>query len=146
MAAPIVAGVGGLVSAFGSNQAGQAAQDEANFNASIKKQQARITLDQAAEDERRLRVQAGKVIGGIKTSIGASGVKNEGSALDVLQESMANAELDALTTRHQGQLKAWALQVGAQGDEMAGRNARTASAFNTAGALLSGGASVISKF
>ncbi len=71
---------------------------------------ARLALQESAEDERRLRIQNKQQLGDIRANYGASGVTLEGSPLDILQQSAANAELDALTVRHQGAVRAWAYQ------------------------------------
>lgn len=138
-AVPAVLGVGSaLMGASGANEqaAGMAASSE--YNARIKGQQADAAILQSAEDERRFRVQTKQMLGGIRTAVASSGVQMEGSAMDVLESSASNAELDALTIKHQGKMKAWALKAGAQADMMAASNARTAGNYASATSLLKG--------
>jgi len=60
----------------------------------------------ARENARRQSVEARKRIGLMRANYGASGVSIEGSPLDVLEESAANAELDRLTILHGGSVEA----------------------------------------
>lgn len=128
---------GDILGAAGSQVEGRAQEAAANYNASIKRQQADSVLQQTAEDERRFRIGTRKQIGENITAVGASGVTMEGSALEVLQESASNAELDALTVRHKGQLQAWQLRAGAAADVMEGQLAKIRGDFGTAAGLLS---------
>ncbi len=122
----------------------EAAGKEAAFkyNAAMKERQATATIAQAQEDERRQRVEGTQAIGSIRAAVGASGVQLEGSALDVLESSAANAERDSLTVRHQGQMKAWALKSGASLDLYQGNQAVEAGKWASAGALLNGGTKI----
>lgn len=105
-AASVFTGIGGLVSTVGQIRQGNAAANAANYNASMAEQNAAQVEAQAAEEERRSRLNAKKELGSARANYGASGVQIDGSALDVLQESAANAELDALTIKHSGAVKA----------------------------------------
>jgi hypothetical protein len=60
----------------------------------------------ARENARRQSIEARKRIGLMRANYGASGVTIEGSPLDVLEESAANAELDKLTILHGGSVEA----------------------------------------
>lgn len=138
-AAPMVlSGASTAVGMAGAISQGNSAQAAANYNANVQQQQATAAVAQAAEDERRLRVQTKKQIGGIRANIGASGITTEGSALDVLESSASNGELDALTVRHQGQMKAWGLQSSANMSLLEGQNAKRESEFASASYLLKG--------
>lgn len=74
------------------------------------KKQADQAADQAQqaarENARRQSIEARKRIGLMRANYGASGVAIEGSALDVLEESAANAELDRLTILQGGSIQA----------------------------------------
>ena len=78
----------------------------------------------------------GKLLAGY----GASGVTLEGTPLDVLEESAANAELDALTIRHQGELAARGYENTATLDTFAASGARTGGYISAVDELLTGGA------
>lgn len=122
----------------GAQSQAAGAQAAANYNASVKNQQANAAIAQSVEDERRMRINARSQLGGIRAGIGASGITSEGSALEVLQNSASNAELDALTIRHQGEMKAWAYRAGANLDLFQGEQARQKGNFESAGYLLKG--------
>lgn len=141
MAVPLII-AGALIGAAGKVKAGADAKEAADFDSSIKSAQGQEALQEGQENERRARLQSRYQIGGERAAIGASGVKAEGSPLEVLQNSVSNAELDALTIRHQSQLKAWSYEQGAAASQMEGRAAQSQAGFGAAGSLLSGGASL----
>jgi len=145
VAAAVVGVVGGLASAFGAGKAGMEAKEASDFNSSLKNSQAIEAIQEGQENERRARIASGKQIGGERAAIAASGIKSEGSALDVLQESASNAELDALTIRHQSQLKAWSYEMGAKADQMEGQSAQTRAGYGVASGLLGGIGSLAGK-
>lgn len=96
---------------------GEANAAAAEYSARTAKQRIRLSRQQrkyvgkaAAEEERVFRQQTAKELGEIRSAYGASGVTTEGSAMDVLEESAASAELDALRVRHAGQMKIWELK------------------------------------
>jgi hypothetical protein len=105
-AAGAAQGVGGLLEASGHAAEGEARAAAAEYNAKSAEQNAKLSVAQAREEERRLRVMSRKQLGDMRANYAASGVQMEGSPLDVLEESAATAELDALTVRHGGQVKA----------------------------------------
>ena len=127
---------GALAQGGGARAAGE-------YNAQVKEYQAQSSLLQAAEDERRLRVQARGKIAETRATIGASGITAEGSALDVLAASASNAALDALTVRHQGQMKAWAYRAGAASDLFEGKLAYEAGQIGAASALFGAGTDLV---
>lgn len=139
-AAPmILMGSGAGMGAAGASMQGAGALAAANYNAAVKNNQANAAVLQAAEDERRQRVQGKMALGGIRASIGANGIQTEGSALDVLEASAANSELDALSIRHQGQMKKWAYEAGANSDLLEGTNKKTAADISAVSMLIKGG-------
>lgn len=135
---------GSIMSAYGQKQAGDAALMAGEFNANNLERNAVLARQQAAEEERRLRVMARKSIGEMRANFGASGVTMEGSALDVLQESAAMAELDALTIRHRGDAQAAQMRNEAISERYRGASAQAGSRWSAAGTLLSGGAQAYS--
>ena len=135
-------GLGSATGALGAIFSGQSARMAAEYNAQIAEQNARLTLQQGAEDERKTRVIARKTLGQMRANYGASGVTMEGSPVEIMAESAAAAELDALNVRYQAQSKAAMLRAGAQLDLMQGKNAETAGYINAAAALFNGGANM----
>ena len=78
------------------------------YNAILSDQNATLARQQASEQERRYRDQAKHDLGDIRATYGASGITLDGSAMYVLQEAARNAELNALTIRHEGEVKSLA--------------------------------------
>jgi len=104
--------IGTAFTAIGQIRQANAQASAQRYNAGLKQREvaiaeanADLTRQQTNENERRHRTLARKKLGSLRANLGASGVTIDGSALDVLEESAANAELDALTIRHEGKLK-----------------------------------------
>lgn len=144
-AAMALQAVGGIVEAGGHIYEGNAAGAAADYNAAASRQKAAQAEQQAAEEERRARIQSRKQIGESRAAVGASGVQLEGSPLDAIEESAMNAELDALTIRHQGQVKKQGFLADAQLSEFEGKTARTAGYIRAASSVLKTGSSMAGK-
>lgn len=108
------------------------------YNAQMANRNAGIVQQQGAEQERRSRVQAGKQIGGMVSAYGASGVSSDGSAADVIRNSAANAELNALTIRNNADIKATALRNEASLDYYRANNDRVAGYMNAVATMIPG--------
>ncbi|HRT83735.1 MAG TPA: hypothetical protein P5523_03770 [Bacteroidales bacterium] len=132
----IVAGVSAIGKAAGAVAEGNAARNAGEFNAQIAMNNAQLSRQQAAEDERVFRVSARKEIGGIRSGYAAGGITSEGNAQDVLEESAANAELDALKIKHGGEVRAKGFEADAALSKAKGEAAQTSAAFSAAGSLL----------
>lgn len=132
----IVAGVSAIGKAVGSKIEGDAAKDAGDYNAQIAENNAMLSRQQAAEDERVFRVASRKELGGIRSGYAAGGITSEGSAQDVLEESAANAELDALKIKHGGEVRAKGFEADAVLSRAKGEAAQTSSTFSAAGSLL----------
>ncbi len=130
---------GGAVNAKAAIMEGQAAAAAAEYNEKQALDNANLSRLQSAEDVRRLRVMARKQIGSARAASGASGVALDGSALDVLEESAANAELDALTLKHQGDVKAYGFESDARLERFRKRSALEMATVKSAAALLGAG-------
>src|SRR5688572_4440496 len=83
------------IQAFSTLQDSQAQQEEARRNKQIALENADLERKRTVIEEQRQRALSAKTIGGIRANYGASGIAMEGSALAVLENSIANAELDA---------------------------------------------------
>ncbi len=137
---PILQGAGGMIQMAGEVHEGQAAENAAKYNASVAEHNANLSIHQSAEEERRQRVMAKRQLGDMRASYGASGVQLDGSALDVLEDSAANAELDALTIRHGGQVKASNFLNEASLERFKGRMMKEQAYLKATGTLLETGA------
>lgn len=112
-----IAANSGIISAVGtafsfvsdimqSSQQASANRQAAEYNAAVANNNAIAARQQAeAEASRQQRLSA-KAIGDMRAAYGASGVTREGTALDVLEESTINAELDRLNILYGGEVKA----------------------------------------
>lgn len=130
---------GGLLSAYGQMQQGYAAKQAGEYNAQMAEMNAELTLKQAAEEETKFRSMFKRQLGDMRASVGASGVQLEGSPLEVMQDSIAQAELDATAIKTQGQRRAWALRSEAALQRYQGAAAQQGAMFGAAGSLLSAG-------
>lgn len=91
----------------------------------------------AAEAEKQGR-HARRVQGQLRANIGANGITLEGSALDVMENSAANAALDRQRLLYAGELKAIGFESTAALDRSAGDAAQTAGYMGAASSLLIG--------
>lgn len=123
----------------GTRETARAEEEAARYNAAVARQNAILATQQAAEEERVSRVQGRKAVGQVRANYGASGVTLEGSPQDVIEESAANAELDALTIRHRGVLRAMGFSREADLADFRAKNARRAADNATVATLLQGG-------
>lgn len=135
-------GIGSAFSAAGAYQSGQAGAMAARYNADLAEKNAVLAIQQGAEEERRSRVIARKTIGAARANYGASGVSTDGSAMDVLAESAAAAEQDALNIRNNASMKADAYRAEARMERLRGSAAETAGTLGALGALFGGAGSI----
>lgn len=124
-----VKAVGSLVTGFG-----QAAAEE--NNAAIAEQNRKIAINQAAADESKVRRQVGKQQGQLRADIGSSGFDSGAGFGDILADSAIEGELEALTVRHQGQLKV-------RGFAIERDQAKHAAKLHKVGAVLGAGTSLL---
>lgn len=142
MAGPLIPlmAMGGSVGlqAAGALMQGQAARNSAEYNATMMDQAATVERQQTSAREDAQRRQARMVLGQQRAALAQSGGGMGGSAADIMQQSAMNAELDALTLRYEGELRARGLNAQAEGERYMGRQAQRASYFSAAGSILSG--------
>lgn len=131
-----VQAVGSMVGGIGAAKAGMASSEADYQNAATNQYNAGLAIAQSNEEARRQGVMAYKQIGQMKANYGASGITTEGSAMDVIQNSAANAQLDADTIRAGGAQKAWAYNRGASMDLLKGGAAQEAGGIGFASGLL----------
>lgn len=142
-AAPLIAmGVGSAFQAVGAFRQGEAEAMAGEYNAQVAEQNSEMSRIQGIEDERRQRIQGAKALGSTRAAYGASGVTLEGSPLDVLEESARNAEMDALTVRHQGEMRTAAYKQEAEMSRIRGATAKANSFWTGASSLLMGAGQV----
>lgn len=141
----MIAGAG--MSAYGQYKAGKHNQALMNFNAKIGEMRADDAIERGKSSESRHRVDVRQFIGQQRAAMGAEGVElDDGSALQVQQDSAYFGELDALTIRNNAALEAWGYKVGATNDRMQGEIDSASGRSGAAGTLLTGGANAAATY
>jgi len=121
----------------------QASQQKASakYNQQVAENQAISARQQAAANAETQKRSAAKKIGSMQAAYGASGVSIEGSALDILEESARNAEMDRQNIIYGGELRA----VGSEGTAILegsrASNAMSSGYLSAAGSLFKGASS-----
>ena len=148
-----MAGIGVMMDVFGNLNDAMAAEREGRatakaleFNAEQKERNATQIELQTAEDERRLRIQNRRTIGAMRADYGASGVTASGSVLQILEESAAAAEFDAVNFRMSGMREADAVRMDARMDREKAKSVRRSTKFNAATAIFGAGKSAIGAY
>lgn len=125
------------VSAYSAYQGGKAqeagykAQAQADeYNATIQSQNAAVARQQANAREEAQRRQARQVLGEQRAALSQAGIGLSGSAADIYGQSAANAELDALNIRYEGELDSRGLlaqsELSTYQGKVSGMNAKSA--------------------
>lgn len=135
----------------GNARAGQyGAQKQAHdYNADVAAQNAEIAWQQAGAREEAQRRRGRMYIGKQYASIAQAGIDpNSGSAADVLAQSAAETELDALNLRYEGDMQARGFTIQSEQERYQGRisamnakNARRSGYFGAASSIIGGAAS-----
>lgn len=147
IAASAMQAVGALQQGKMAEAQGRAQQQASQYNARMKQIEAGIVSQQANAREEQQRRSARDVLGKQRAAVAQAGIGWGGSALDIMEDSAAKAELDALTIRYEGDLKAKGLLAEAEFDKYAGdvamatgKAAKKASYVSAAASILSGSA------
>ena len=136
--AAAAAAVSGIVGAVSAVSQGNAAADAAEFNAAVAENDAIATRQAAEFEEDRLRRRSKRVLASQRASFGASGVTAEGSPLLVMQDSAAEAEIDALAIRYSGSIQEARAKSQAAADRAEARAARRGGFARAGTSLLTG--------
>jgi hypothetical protein len=138
--------VGAGVTAAASIRQGQAAEVQAQFEADQMAENAKQTRQQAGMAEDEMRSQARKMVGTQLAAQSQAGTQLNGSASDLLRESLFNAESDAQNIRYEGENKARGYTNQAIGTLASGKNAKTNSYMSAAGSLMSSAGGVYGQY
>ena len=133
---------GGLLGAAGQMQQGAAAKGAADFNAYQMESNAREAEKKAAEDARQFRVMFRKQEATNKVAVAASGIRLEGSAMEVLRENARNAAKDEIAIKMQGRRQADTLRQQARFTRMQGKYALRGAQLGAAATLLDTGGKI----
>lgn len=123
--------VGSLVEGSGRQQAANVDAANAETNAALARQDAKIK----AEDIRR---QGAQYVGAAKAGFGTGGVQQSGSVNDVLFSSAYNSEVDAQRAIYQGEATAIGYQGEAASSRARGQAAATSGFFKAASSVVAG--------
>lgn len=96
---------GGILSGIGSYANAQAKAGQLDFNARQSMIDAQIAIQNADIQARALRKHGRKIVGQQRTKRAISGIRLEGTPLEVMADTMENIELDAIATRQQGRFQ-----------------------------------------
>lgn len=130
---------GAAISAAGAYSQGQAGKAAATYNTRLRERDATLALSQSQQDAIQFSRQASQVQGTLLAGYGASGVAtDEGSPMDALRMSAANAKLDEGTILYKGRLRATGYLDDAQLNRLSGKTAEEQGGMNTASYLLTG--------
>ena len=166
MCTPILAGLmlqglGAIAQARGQRQAAAAKANEYEYQAKIDDNNRKVALwkaqdaqDRGAKEEAALRVKVAQLKGRQKSALAASGVEiGDGSALDILGDTAALGELDALTIRSNAEREAYEQKVNASNlaanagmKRMGAGNAIIAGRIGSMTSLLTGAGSIASQW
>lgn len=137
--------VGGALSALGAGvsavsalQQGAAQADANRYNAQVAENNALAARQKAAFDEALRREQLARIQAQARANIGKAGGDFSGSALDIMAENAAAAELDALAVRYGGAVRAGGLEAQAAVDRAQATSARQSGYFGAGARILSG--------
>jgi hypothetical protein len=126
---PILSGALAGIGAFaqGSAQAAEYKAQARNFeyDAAIQTQNAAIAGQQSSAEQERVRRESRQILGAQRAAIGESGTAFSGSNMDILRQSTANAELDALNVQYSGELERTSLLNQAEGSRFNAKVARS---------------------
>jgi hypothetical protein len=129
---------GGLMGAMGAQAQGQSQVAAQEFNAAIAGRNAGLAREAAAHDASIQERQARMQLGSIRAAYGASGVRAEGSPLDVLEMSARHAEQDRQQILYKGELKALGYEDTRTLSLYSADSAKKAADWGTASSLLTG--------
>lgn len=138
--------LGSMMSAQGAKQSGRAQQQAAEYNARIAENNATVSRQQAAADATLMAREARQRQGMIAAGYASAGVTPEGSPIDVLAQSAAEAQLDIETTKYKGEVRAIGYQNEANLQRFAGRNAMAQAKARSSEILIGGVTKGLSMF
>lgn len=122
--------------------AGAAADRRAHsFTAQIAERNAVIARQQTQADTTMQSRRSKKAIGSMRAAYAASGVNLEGSPLDILEDSVAQAELERQNIGYNGELRAQGYEVDASMSRARASNAMTTGFMKAASGILTGASS-----
>lgn len=144
-AAPILLGISTAMSVVGALKQGSAGEAASRIQQQQAQKNADLSIQQSAEDERVFRIGLRKQLGEARAAQGASGLQLGGTANEMIAESAAMGEMDALKIRHAGELRALGYKTDAQLSGMRADSYGSGKYLSAAGYLLGGAGSMMGK-
>ena len=136
---PYAALIGAGISAEGQLQAGYAKQNAENYNATIANTNAGAIAQETPLAVQQVRMRAEQRIGAATAAYGASGVQGTtGSPEAIIAQSNAQAALDEALVQHNYEMKQYGFEASATLDLFEGEQAKIASEWGAAGAVIGG--------
>jgi hypothetical protein len=120
-----IGAVGSLLGGIGKNKAAKAQEKAAKQNAALATRNAQLTREGTEIDLMRMERAGNLALGEQRATAGASNLKTEGSALDILRSSTSAMALDRSLRSMQGQIDASGWEMKAT-DYLAGAKAAKA--------------------
>lgn len=136
-AAIAIAAVAAVVGVAGAVQQGRSARANAQFQADQMTENAKTSRAEAGVAEEDQREKARQIIGSQMAAQAQSGAQLNGSASDMLRQSLFSAESDAQRIRYQGENQARGMGNQATGALFSGAMASKQAGLNAAGSLMS---------
>ena len=137
---------GTAVSAVSQIQQGKEQQKWSEYNAAVAERDAKAAKAAAGYDASQKRKETERLLGRQRALYGKSGVTMEGSPLELMSETAAEGELDALMIERTGSVGAQRYQEEATLSRMKGSSARKASYWGAGTTLLTGAGSAASSY
>ena len=138
----VAAAVGTAVTAYGQYQAGQAQERALNYQAAVQERNAQIARQNAEYDAQRQSARLRRAIGSQRAAVLASGIQMEGTALELQQDTVQQAEMDRLAILYGGEINYQNARSEAELSRMQGKAAGQAGATAAFGTILGGAANV----
>jgi hypothetical protein len=143
-----MAAIGVAMSAASAGYAAYAAHEQAEMQADIAKRNADIQKQQARDAEKRgeqkvsaHRARINQLVGRQRAAIGASGaVVDVGAPLDLIEDTVAIGELEALTIQNNAMREAWGYEAVSSNSLIEADAARFAGKVGVTSSLLGGAA------
>lgn len=139
----IMGGIGTAVSFLGSLRQGEAAQNQADFQADVAGQQAQRETENAKIKASDFARQASRAQATNRAEAGALGKAFSGSAVDVSEDLEIEKELNIQKLLNQGEVSSTRLLQSAELTRSAGRSAKSASQIKAGSTLISGASSFL---
>lgn len=138
--------IGTSVTAYGQIQQGKSQAAMAKYNAKLAKRSAKEAKDSAEYEAKQKRRETARFIGKQRALYGKAGVTIEGSPLEIVQETAAQGEMDALMIERGYAQQGAAYLSQAKLAEMRARNYKRQGYYAAGSTLLTGGGQMMGGY